>query len=322
MNTDWSLLIAVETPGGRVAARLGEPRLDLFRDRHRVLSGLFLDDQRDCRLPVQERGAAELLLVVDHFRDVAEADDIAGAIGDGDRPELARVGDLPHGADGQLLRPLRDAACRQLDVLLPQRRRDLGQGHVERPHDVGIETDLDLAIGAADQLHLPDAADALEPLFDLLVGNLREIAQRQVAAHRDLQDRLRAGVELLNHRRLGRFGERCRHERHAIAYFLGGDVAVLFEQEGDDDLRHAFDGARAELVDAADRVDRAFDLLRDLAFDLFGRRARIRDGDRHRRQVDVREQVDAQPHERVQADHGQRQDEHRRKDRPANAGFC
>ena len=45
-------------------------------------------------------------------------------------------------------------------------------GDVERPHDVGIETHLDLAVGAADELHLADAADALEPLLDLLVGDL------------------------------------------------------------------------------------------------------------------------------------------------------
>jgi hypothetical protein len=146
---------------------------------------------------------------------------------------------------------------RQLAALLPQGGGHLGERDVERPHDVRIELNLDLAVRSADQLHLADTTHALEPLLDLLVGDLREVAHRQIAADGNLQDRHGARIELLNDRRFGRFGERGRDQRDPIADFLGGDVPVLFEQERDVDLRDAFDRARAELVDAADRVDRA-----------------------------------------------------------------
>ncbi len=129
---------------------------------------------------------------------------------------------------------MRNAARRQLEILLPQRGRHLGERDVERTHRVGIEDDLDLAVGAADQLDLSDAAHALEPLLDLLVGDLGQIPQRQVAADGDLQDRHGAGIELLDHRRFGRLGKPRGDERDAIADFLGGHVAVFFEQERDD----------------------------------------------------------------------------------------
>ncbi len=78
---------------------------------------------------------------------------------------------------------------------------------------------------------------------------------------------------------------------------------------------------RPQRVDAADRVDGAFDLLGDLGFDLLGRGAGI--GHRHgdRRHVDVRQQIDAKADEGVAADHRQRQHEHRRQHRTPNAEF-
>jgi hypothetical protein len=302
-------------------AQGGKPSLDLVGDRDAVLARLLLHDQRDRALPVQERRAAELLLAVDDLGDVFQAHHVAGAIGDRDRLEVLRLGDLAHRADRQFLRTLRNAARRQLDILLPQRRRHLGQRDVERPHRVGIEDDLDLAVGAADQLNLSDAAHALEPLLDLLVGDPGQVTEREIAADRDLQNRHGAGIELLDHWRFGGLGQPRRDERDAIADFLGGHIAILVEQEGDVDLRDALDRARAQLVDAADRVDGAFDLLGDLALDLLGRRTRV--GHRHRDgwQIDVGHQIDAQPHERVEADDGQRHDEHRGKDRSSNAEF-
>jgi hypothetical protein len=45
---------------------------------------------------------------------------------------------------------------------------------------------------------------------------------------------------------------------------LRRDVDVLVQLEADDDLRHALGRDRPQLVDAADGVDRFFDLLRDL----------------------------------------------------------
>jgi hypothetical protein len=49
-----------------------------------------------------------------------------------------------------------------------------------------------------------------------------------------------------------------------------GHLYVLFKHELDVNTREALDRRRAEFVNTADRVDRLFDLFRDLGLDLFG----------------------------------------------------
>ena len=126
-------------------------------------------------------------------------------------------------------------------------------------------------------------------------------------------------VELLD-RRLQHRPRQLRHDAvDAVAHFLRGDVGVLLELERHHDLRDALGRGRGERVDAADGVDRLFDLVGDLGLDLLGRGAgqarRHRDG----RDVDVRKAIDAEPAEREQADDGQREHEHPGEDGPPDA---
>ena len=127
------------------------------------------------------------------------------------------------------------------------------------------------------------------------------------------------GIELL-HRRLQ---HRARQQRNdavdAIAHFLRRDVGVLLELERDDDLRDALGRGRAERVDAADRVDRLFDLVGDLGLDLLGRGAGQPRRHRDRGDVDVGEAIDAEPAEGEEPDDGQREDEHPGEDRALDA---
>ena len=78
-----------------------------------------------------------------------------------------------------------------------------------------------------------------------------------------------------------------------VPHLLRGDVAVFLEQEADRDDRDAFRRGGAQLVDAADRVHRLFDLVGDLGLDLLGRRAGLHRRDQNRRDVDLRIAVDA-----------------------------
>ena len=89
-----------------------------------------------------------------------------------------------------------------------------------------------------------------------------------------------------------------------------------------DDLRDAFRRDRAQLVDAADGVDRLLDLVGDLGLDLLRRGAGLDGRDDDRREVDLREAIDAELREGERADDGQRQDEHGREDRPFDAERC
>ena len=97
------------------------------------------------------------------------------------------------------------------------------------------------------------------------------------------------GIELLDRRLLDVLRQQRQHAVDAVAHFLRRDVAVLLEQERDDDRRDAFRRGRAQLVDAADGVDGFLDLVGDLGFDFLGRRAgqprRHHDGG----EVDLRE---------------------------------
>ena len=110
-----------------------------------------------------------------------------------------------------------------------------------------------------------------------------------------------------------------QHAVDLVAHFLRGDVGVLVEQEADHDLRDAFRRRRAQLVDAADGVDGFFDLVGDLGLDLLRRGAGLHRRDDDGREVDLRKPIDAEPREREHADDGQRQDQHRREDRTADA---
>jgi hypothetical protein len=60
---------------------------------------------------------------------------------------------------------------------------------------------------------------------------------------------------------------------------------------------------RAELADAFHAIDRFFERIGNLAFDFFDRSARQRRAHHHVRQIDGREAIDAEPHERGCADH-------------------
>ena len=73
-------------PPAASAVRLGEPRLHLLGDRDACSVPTASSTMSvTARLAVQERRAAEFLLAVDDLGDVSQADDVAGAVGDGDR---------------------------------------------------------------------------------------------------------------------------------------------------------------------------------------------------------------------------------------------
>ena len=140
---------------------------------------------------------------------------------------------------------------------------------------------------------LADAADALELPAQRLVGVLGDVADRLVGRDRERQHRRRVRIELLDGRLLDGLRQQRQDAVDAVAHFLRGDVGVLLEQERDDDLRDALRRRRAELVDAADGVDRFLDLVGDLGLDFLRRGARQPCRDDDRREVDLGKAVEA-----------------------------
>ena len=216
---------------------------------------------------------------------------------------------------------LLEAAARQLEVLRAQRRGDVGRRQAVSVQPIGIDLDLDLAAPRAEEQHLADAVDRLEPLLDVLLEERRQLDDRHRRRDREHQDRERVGILLLHDRRVGGLRQVADDRIDLGAHFLRGDVGVLRQVERDGDARAALGRGRAQLVDAGDGVDRGLDAVGDLGLDVLGRRAGVGGRDRDDRRLDARVAIDAEREERDAADDGDGGDEHRGEDRAVDADF-
>ena len=170
--------------------------------------------------------------------------------------------------------PSIDPAGRKLHVLDPQGGGNLGGRDVVRTHLVRIDPDVYLPFLSADDRDLADAVDRFDAFLDLVLCDLRHFAKRCRCGDRNPQNRRGVGIEFLNRRLLGRFGQIWNDGLDAVLDLLRRDVYVLFEDKRDEDLRDALDRSRAQLVDTGDRIDGFLDLLGDLGLDLLRRSAR------------------------------------------------
>ena len=170
------------------------------------------------------------------------------------------------------------------------------------------------------ELHLADAGDVLDAAGGRCLS-ATSVTSRigLVGVERDVEDRRGVGVDLGDDRRVDVLGKMRKHAVHVVAHLLRGDVDVLVEDEGDEHLRHALAGDRAELVDAADGVDRLFDLVGDLGLDFFGRGAGEAGDDGDHGEVDLGEAVDAELEVAGRADDADEEDEHGGEDRALDA---
>ena len=161
-------------------------------------------------------------------------------------------------------------------------------------------------------------------LFDLaaqhLVGVLGDVARpARRAVSGDAQDRRRVGVELLDARLLDGLRQQRQHAVDLVAHFLAprrrcpcraGTPTNTCETPSDETER----SSSIPLM-----VLTASSILSVISVSICSGAAPgctvVID---HRREVDLREAVDAEPREREDADDGQREDQHRREDRTAD----
>ena len=114
-------------------------------------------------------------------------------------------------------------------------------------------------------------------------------------------------------------GQEADRVQDLVADVLGGHVHGPAEREGDRHVARAGARERAELRDALDGVDRLLDLLRDLRLHLLDGGAGQLGADADRGQLDGGEAVDAQPEVARAAHDDEREHDHRREHRPADA---
>jgi hypothetical protein len=261
----------------------------------------------------------DILLDVALGAEVAHAHGLPVAVCDDQVLEVAHVAHAARGAQSELAALLVDAAARQLEILARERLLHVGDREVVGLELARVDRDLHGAWPAAHDADRADARQAAQLVADLPVRDVRELAQVALSGHDDRQYRRRVEVELVDDRRLGA-GRQQRQDRVDLAlHFLLGHVAVLLEQELHRDERAPLGRRAAQFVDARDRVDRVLDELRDAGLHLLDRGAGSVRRDHDDRQVDVREQVDADAQHRDEAEHDGQQAHHHGEDRTTDA---
>src|SRR5262252_645248 len=305
------------------------PRLELLHalvervhDRDAVLARLLADRQHHGRLAVDAGGGLSLLFAIDHRAEIGDRDRVAL---DRAHDDLADRGDRRHAAAHPERQPRRtgvDRPARRRHVLGDDGALDLDRAHPRAAQLHGIQNHLNLALPPTQDGHLPDARHVLQRLPQLVIGELRHLADRALRQQRDEQHRRRVRIQLADDRVLGPLGQIRQRRRHLVTHLLSREVDVLVEVEPDDQLRHALGGDRLQLLETADRVDRLFDLVRHLGLDLLRGGARQHGHDRHDRKVDVGKAIEVQLEVADHADDGDGQHQYRREDGPldANAG--
>ena len=175
--------------------------------------------------------------------------------------------------------------------------------------------DVNLAIGAAQDVDRGHAVDLLERGLDDVLGEFRRFAERATAAlQRVREHRRRADVDAGNRGLLHFGGELVAGLGDALAHLGGGVLHVDAELEDDNRGRQPLARVRADAVDAVERDDGVLDGLADVLLDLFWRRAGVRDGDGDERERDVGEEIGADARQAHEAEHHQRGDDHHRED--------
>ena len=182
---------------------------------------------------------------------------------------------------------------------------------------------MNLSSAPAAERDLADAVDRFDRPLHLFVRNLgqRPEAHRRRGQH-DGHHRVGVGIDLLDHRRQQLRRDVLQRARDLFTHVVRRVVDVALEHELHRDLTLALaDPHRRHLVDARDAAQRLLERLDDGAGHLVGARAGKLDGDVHRRGIGARKQIDAEIAEREDAEDHEGHDEHRGKDRAANAQF-
>ncbi len=154
---------------------------------------------------------------------------------------------------------------------------------------------------AAVDLHGGDAVDLLEQRLQLVVDLAAHPIRWLGRADRVDHHRQGGDVEALDGRVFDVGRQLAADGGDLLANLGGGGLRIDLEPQLDADARESFGRGRDHALDAVDAGDRVFDRLRDQRLDFFGRGAGERDADVDEGEVDLGEEVDAEPSHRHHA---------------------
>ena len=300
---------------------LRQARLDFVDDIHGVGARLFLEHHAHAPLAVDalvHRGFFERIADLGHVRKSHRA---APGVRHHDLAHLVREFELAVGLDVEGVVAHVDRAAGDVDVLGGDDLPQLLDREVVGLQFGGVDVDLHLAFGCADDRHGAHAVDAVEHVDQLVVENL---VQRRIALlgrdgkHHHGDHR---GRELEDRRIVDVVGQHGLHAAHHVADLVGTLIEVGAVLELDGNHRHVVLRLGGQLLEVAHRIEVVLQHTGDVGLDLRGIGAGVHRDDRNLRNLDLRILVHGQIHQREESEDHHADEQQHRGDRFADRTF-
>ena len=202
-----------------------------------------------------------------------------------------------------------------VEVVDGQRADDLAEGHAEVGELGGVDVHVDFALSSAENIGLREPPELRQAALDLVLHHIVGQFRRKARGHGDGHERFGVDVDLFRHRLFCVFRKLRGDGLDAVRDVEHGlrDVDVVLE------LRHnegsSLDGVALDLLDSLHLRDGVLDRFAHERFDL-GRAGAFVDGaDDDDRNIDLRNERDAEAQVAVYSDNHGKQNGHGREDR-------
>ena len=236
---------------------------------HGVGASLLGDDEAGAVLTVDLLVEREVLDGVAHGGEVADEDLLAGhGGGHGDVGYLGALDVFAFDAHLVLLLAHLDGAGGEVEVVGADGVADLLKTDAVGVELLGVEVDVDVALGGTADGDIADAVDAVEFVDHVVLKDAVEAGVGLLGGEAILQDRHGRGVELEDHGTADAVGQVVEEEVDIGTYVVEGLVDILapFELEGDDG--DVVLGGGGDVLQTVDAVERVLDNLGDIGLDV------------------------------------------------------
>ena len=294
---------------------------DQVDDGHGVRPGLFLDPHPHGGDSVEADDGASLLHPVLRLPDVPETDGGALVIGDDQIIEVGNVEEFTLDLDRVLLGDALDPAAGEFDVLSLEGDHDIVRGEPVGPELASVEPDADLPQLEAAQLDIADAVDPLELLLQDLIDIGGKLPDRFLTRKVQPHNRRRIRIDLGDPGFVDVLGKLVSDQGDLFPDILDGEVNIPLEDELHRDPGVPLGAARSDGLHAVDRVDRPFDLVRNIDVDDLGACPLQVGGDGHDRKIDLGKEINADLRITDRTENHQGHDDHGGENRPLDRGI-
>ncbi len=141
----------------------------------------------------------------------------------------------------------------------------------KRPQPFIVEPDAHRALTTPDQFHGADTVEALKTFLGHIIGERRQLGDRQIASDHDGDDRRRVRIDLVHDGRIHIRRQFCQGDLHLVPNILDLLAGIGTQIELDQNLRAPFTGKGLQRFNSVDRVDVLFEDVGDFRLHGFRR---------------------------------------------------